>query len=268
MRRAVAPPSRRPRRGSACAPRACGWPPPRPWSTSTAGWMPRASSRSSWSALCTSTSVSSRSSVASGSRRPRAPAAAGAPCPTPSSRCWAPSWRSRSSRRRSSSPACTMRARDSRSSTQLPAQLGLQPLVLERELRSGTSGLEQLRLVQQHRIMDDRCEIVARRSVTARSAPLREHDRLARPRLPMCAARAATAPARGSDRRRARASAAPDAPGTRPLEVDDEVADRAPRPFRRQRDRSRAVSAAAELARWSAPTTEAGRAENLSVTRQ
>ena len=37
--------------------------------------------------------------------------------PIPSSRCWAPSCRSRSSRRRSSSPARTMRARESRSSS-------------------------------------------------------------------------------------------------------------------------------------------------------
>ena len=58
------------------------------------------------------------------------------------SRCCAPSWRSRSSRRRSASPASTMRAREARSSLELRARLGLQPLVLEREPRGGGDLLE------------------------------------------------------------------------------------------------------------------------------
>ena len=86
-----------------------------PSSVSTAGWMPRASSRSS--------SVASRAPratlaelLALASASERALDHLAGPAPTASSRFWAPSWRSRSSRRRASSAAATMRARESRSS--------------------------------------------------------------------------------------------------------------------------------------------------------
>ena len=60
-------------------------------------------------------SLSARSSLPDGSTRLPS---SWRPIPSASSRCWAPSsWRSRSRRRRSSSPPCTMRARDLRSST-------------------------------------------------------------------------------------------------------------------------------------------------------
>ena len=74
----------------------------------------------------------------------------------PSRRCWAPSWRSRSSRRRSASPASTMRAREARTSASWALQLGLQARVLEREARGGADGLEELGLVRERRVVDER----------------------------------------------------------------------------------------------------------------
>src|SRR5690348_14693307 len=81
---------------------------------STAGWMPRASSRSSAIAALASLDADSSSASRSGS----APAARSRAMPIASdrvtSRCCAPSCRSRSSRRRSASPASTIRAREAR----------------------------------------------------------------------------------------------------------------------------------------------------------
>ena len=89
---------------------------PRPRSVRIAGWMPRASSRSSSSAR-----ASSRLRLDEQSERRRrgaararsASAAAGSASET--RRCCAPSWRLRSRRRRSASPASTMRAREAAS---------------------------------------------------------------------------------------------------------------------------------------------------------
>ena len=84
-----------------------------------AGWIPRASSRSSWIASFSSDAASSAAAIASASS-PRP--AASRPCrrrsasDTDTRRCCAPSWRSRSSRRRSSSVASTIRARERRTS--------------------------------------------------------------------------------------------------------------------------------------------------------
>ena len=82
-----------------------------------AGWMPRASSRSSSSAWLSSSAAPVRIvSAPSGSSRSRALASRRA-TERATSRCCAPSWRSRSSRRRAASPAATMRAREARSSS-------------------------------------------------------------------------------------------------------------------------------------------------------
>ena len=107
---------------------------------------------------------------------------------------------------------------------ELRAQLGLKPLVLEREPRSRAGRLEQRRLVEQHRVVDDRGEVVAH-EVTARSRPRRERDVsavLVDPDAPLgqpqrqLEGRVADAPGRA--RRRT--------PPGPPLELDDEVADR------------------------------------------
>ena len=88
-----------------------------PRSVSTAGWMPRASSRSSARLVCSSSCARSSSAgelvVVARARGARGRSSSA----RPTSRDCAPSWRSRSSRRRSASPASTSRARDARSSS-------------------------------------------------------------------------------------------------------------------------------------------------------
>jgi hypothetical protein len=81
-----------------------------PRSVSTAGWSPRASSRSSASAVCRS-SMHPWSAVAVPGSADLATSCSDSARAT--RRCWAPSWRSRSIRRRAASAAATMRARDS-----------------------------------------------------------------------------------------------------------------------------------------------------------
>ncbi len=92
----------------------------RPWSVSTAGWMPRASSRSSSSASMSSR-LRPRGSVPSRNRAATVERAMRRSSESDTSRCWAPSCRLRSSRRRSASPAATMRARDAASSDRASA---------------------------------------------------------------------------------------------------------------------------------------------------
>ena len=88
----------------------------RPRSVSTAGWMPRASSRSSAEASESSSPRRSRNGPAdSGSRSIRARAIRTSSASV-TRRCWAPSWRSRSILRRAASAASTIRAREARSS--------------------------------------------------------------------------------------------------------------------------------------------------------
>ena len=100
--------------------------------------VPRARSRSSWRPCWSSTprrlvqELGQRSGVPWGTLARSQLERHG---PQPSRRCCAPSWRSRSSRRRSSSLTCHVRARDARSSSQLCPQLGLQAFVLERQAR-------------------------------------------------------------------------------------------------------------------------------------
>ena len=112
------------------------------------GWMPRARARSSARASTTSASASARSSstdVPPSASRPRASWSASR---IPSRRCCAPSWRSRSTRRRSASPASTMRA-GRRAPRELGAQLGLQARVLEREARCCAHRLDELGIVEE-----------------------------------------------------------------------------------------------------------------------
>ena len=91
----------------------------RPTSVRIAGWIPRASSRSSSTAASSSSEASSRSWTygASGCARRACSRACCSVRVTPIRRCWAPSWRSRSIRRRSASPAATSRVRDARTSS-------------------------------------------------------------------------------------------------------------------------------------------------------
>ena len=59
--------------------------------------------------------------------------------------CWAPSWRSRSIRRRAASAASTIRARETPQLLHPRAQVGLQPLVLERERRGAAAAAGRAR---------------------------------------------------------------------------------------------------------------------------
>ncbi len=86
---------------------------PRPESVSTAGWMPRASSRSSSSACVSSVIAASIAWAASLSRLASSRTFASRSASIRFSiRCWAPSWRLRSTRRRSAPGAATMRVRE------------------------------------------------------------------------------------------------------------------------------------------------------------
>ena len=103
------------------------------------------------------------------------------PIPSASSRCWAPSWRSRSSRRRSlvaglDDPRARLAQLD-----QLGAQLRLEALVLERQPGRRADRLQQPRLVEQITVVDQHCESLteirdparARRSATRSRDPAR-----------------------------------------------------------------------------------------------
>jgi hypothetical protein len=87
-----------------------------PCSVRTAGWIPRASSRSSARLVWSSSCARSSSPLSSGSASERLRASRSSSA-RPTRRDCAPSWRSRSSRRRAASPACTSRTRDARSSS-------------------------------------------------------------------------------------------------------------------------------------------------------
>ena len=86
-----------------------------PRSLSTAGWMPRASSRSSSSAWASSSPARANASREVSSSGSQARAASRRLSASETSRCCAPSCRLRSSRRRSASPASTIRAREAAS---------------------------------------------------------------------------------------------------------------------------------------------------------
>ena len=72
------------------------------------------------------------------------------------SRCCAPSCRLRSSRRRSASPASTIRAPRALQLLEPRPQLGLQARVLERDRRRGGDAVEQLALVVERRVVHER----------------------------------------------------------------------------------------------------------------
>ena len=77
------------------------------------------------------------------------------------SRCCAPSCRSRSSRRRSASPAATSRCRDA-------LRLGVELLVLERDRGRRGDDLDQLGIVVERRVVDQRAAVDAARRAARR----------------------------------------------------------------------------------------------------
>ena len=170
---------------------------PSPWSVSTAGWIPRASSRSSASASCSS---------------PRSPRAARRPAR-----------RRRCDRRElerhtegeqpllgtvvqvalQPAPLLIARTHDPRPRLaqlgKLRAQLGLQPLILHGEACGRPGRLEERRLIQQDRVVDDRRELISDESDCAVRSLGKRTSRPCSSTQPFCWV--PKAPTRASDRR-------------------------------------------------------------------
>ncbi len=208
----------------------------RPWS-STAGWMPRASSRSSASDWASSSlAVVASCSAVAGSlwMRPWSRRSCSAMA---TRRCWAPSCRLRSRRRRSASPAATMRSREACISASRCPGLLVQTLVLQSDAGCGADGLDQLGIVVERGVVDERGELGA-----ARSRPWRSSGR-PRPGAPAPAGRrsrrnpgtrAAGRPPRGSGRRGSWPAPPCRSPPRRVVEVAEEVREAAARQPRAQ----------------------------------
>ena len=126
-----------------------------PRSASTLGKMPWASSRSSSIAPSTSRSSSPRRALVAGSSAACSLAIA-SPMRSEIRRCWAPSCRSRSSLRRSPSLAATIRRRESLQIAQRVVPRRLELGVLLREQRDRARRLEQLGLLGELGVVDDR----------------------------------------------------------------------------------------------------------------
>ena len=143
-----------------------GWPATpaaasRPRWLKTAGWIPAARSRSSPTAACAlanALSSSSREPAGSESKRSRASCSS---IISATSRCWAPSWRSRPSRRRSASPASTSRAREAPQRLEPRSQLDLQPRVLDRQRRRSRRLGHELGRLGQHGGVQERADATA-----------------------------------------------------------------------------------------------------------
>ena len=140
-----------------------------------------------------------------------------APAPaSPTRRCWAPSCRSRSRRRRSASPASTIRVARGFSSRSLRAGLGAQAFVVDRQLRRRSDLVLERRRVEARRVMQHRSD----RLILARD---QAHDAVARARregdrLAVAVDPAVVAAERERDAQRSRpASRAPARPPTSPV---------------------------------------------------
>ena len=151
----------------------------RPW-LSTAGWIPRASSRSSSSDWESSSPADLEPPRPAPGRSGRGARIMRSWSATETSRCCAPSWRLRSSRRRSASPAATRRSREARSSREPLLGLRLQPRVVERDRGRGRDGLHELRIVVERRVVDEHRELAAV-ALDRRGRPGRRPARAARP---------------------------------------------------------------------------------------
>ena len=132
--------------GPARAWRASRAPAARPCS-STAGWMPRASSRSSASELGQLVARGGDELLGrGGSSRTRFWSSRSCSA-IPTRRCCAPSCRLRSSRRRSASPAATIRSRDALSSASRASDSACSRVVLDRDRGRRADRLDQLGVV-------------------------------------------------------------------------------------------------------------------------
>ena len=114
-------------------------------------------------------------------------------------RCWAPSWMSRSIRRRSSSPAATIRRRDSCTWSSCARTSAAAARSRARAARR-RGGLEELRLVVERRVVDDN------RDPLALVGDLRDRPRRTRPRERDGAPVASPYPPRSGSQKNARAS--------------------------------------------------------------
>ena len=124
--------------------------------SSAAGWIPRASSRSSASDMASSALAPATScSAAPGSSRMRRWISESCRANV-TSRCWAPSWRSRSMRRRSVSAAVTRRCAGGLELGEPRVGLRLQQPVLQCDRRRPADGLDQLGVVVERPVVHER----------------------------------------------------------------------------------------------------------------
>ena len=128
--------------------------------SSTAGWMPRASSRSSESEWASSSLAVVTSSCADGSSPTRFWSSRSCSA-IPTRRCCAPSCRLRSSRRRSASPAATIRSREALISASWAPVSASRRCVVDRDRGRRRDRLDQLGIVVERRVVDERAERAA-----------------------------------------------------------------------------------------------------------
>ena len=124
----------------------------------------RAAPASDWASW--SLAVDASCSAADGSSRGCGPAAGAAAATSATRRCCAPSCRLRSRRRRSASPAATMRSREACTSASRACGLGVQALVLQRDARRGAHGVDQLGVVVERGVVDERGDLAPSLSTT------------------------------------------------------------------------------------------------------
>ena len=122
----------------------------------TAGWMPRASSRSSFNASSSSSADRSSRRFASSGSQPTFSRASRRRQRQETSRCCAPSCRSRSRRRRCVRPTSTMRLREVRSSSTFARSSASRCAFFEGQRGSRTGRMDELRIVEQGRVVHDR----------------------------------------------------------------------------------------------------------------
>ena len=131
----------------------------RPRSVRIAGWMPRASSRSSASAI----QLLGEPSTSAGPGSVSARRACRSSSESPTSCCCAPSCRSRSRRRRAASAASTMRRRETRSSSSRARRSAFRRS-LSIAIDGGGRGADELAGGVQRGVVDDRRDAAGRRA--------------------------------------------------------------------------------------------------------
>ena len=183
---------------------------PSPWSVSTAGWIPRASSRKSASAACSSPSVSSEQHAALPVSDVRPEELEG------HTEAEQPLLGTIVQVALQPAPLLITRTHDPRPRLtqlrKLRAQLRLQPLILEGEAGRRPGRLQQRRLIEQHRVVDDRGELISDESDCAVRSPGSLTSRPCSSTQPFCWGTQSANSSVGSPIARTRASRTPPGP--------------------------------------------------------